>query len=182
MSPRKIILLFSILLLLLLVVIVVQSLSHVRLFATLWTAACQVFLSFTISWNLLKLTPIKSVIPSNHLILYHPLLFLCSIFPIIRIFTNELAVFIKWPNYWSFSFSISPSSEYSGLISSRIDWSDLLAGQGTFKSLLQHHSSKVLILQHFWSLYKTEMTLKISITHFKLKRKIQKNRNEEGDS
>ena len=146
MSPRKIILLFSILLLLLLVVIVVQSLSHVRLFATLWTAACQVFLSFTISWNLLKLTPIKSVIPSNHLILYHPLLFLCSIFPIIRIFTNELAVFIKWPNYWSFSFSISPSSEYSGLISSRIDWSDLLAGQGTFKSLLQHHSSKVLII------------------------------------
>ena len=156
--------------LLLLGVIVVYSLSHVQLFATLWTAACQVFLSFTISRNLLRLMSIKSVIPSNHLILYHPLLFLCSIFPIIRIFSNELAVVIKWPKYWSFSFSISPSSEYLGLISSRMDWFDLLAGQGTFKSLLQHHSSKASILQHFWSLYKTEMTLKIPITHFMLKR------------
>ena len=121
--------------------VVIQSLIHARLFATSWTAACQASLSIIISWSLLKLMSIKSVIPSNHLILCLSLLLLPSIFPSIRVFSNELALLIRWPKYYS-SFSISPSSEYSGLISFRIDWLDLLALQGTLKSLLQHHSLK----------------------------------------
>ena len=121
---------------------VVQLLSHVSLFVTPWTAALQASLSFTISWSLLKLMSIESVIPSNHLILCCPFLLLPSIFPRIRVFLNESALHIRWPNYWSFSFSISLSNEYSGLISFRMDWLDLLAVQGTLKSLLQHHSSK----------------------------------------
>ena len=127
-------------------VVVVQSLSPVQLFETPWTAECQHSLSFTISWSLLKLMSIDSVIPSNHLVLCRPLLLLPSIFPSIRVFSNdELALRIRWPNYWSFSFSISPSSEYSELISFRIDWFDLPAVQGTLKSLLQHQSLKVSI-------------------------------------
>ena len=113
-----------------------------------WTAAHQAFLSFTISLSLLKLMSFDSVMPSNHLVLCHPLLLLPSIFPSIRVFSNdELALCIRWPNYWSFSFSISPSNEYLELISFRIDWFDLLAVQGTLKSLLQHHSSKASILR-----------------------------------
>ena len=126
----------------------VQSLSHVQLFATPWIAARQASLSITNSWGLLKLTSIESVMPSNHLILCHPLLLLSSIFPSIRVFSNESALRISWPKYWSFRFSISPSNEYSGLISIRIDWLDLFAVQETLKSLLQHHSSKVSILRH----------------------------------
>jgi len=124
----------------------VQLLSRVQLFSTPWTAAHQASLSITNSQSLLKLTSVESVMPSNHLILCHPLLLLPSIFPSIRIFSNESVLCIRWPKYWSFSFSISPSDEYSGLISFRIDWLDLLAVQGTLKSLLQHHSSKALIL------------------------------------
>ena len=120
--------------------IVVQSLSHVRLFVTPWTASCQASLSFTISQSLLKLMSIESVMPSNHLVLYCPLLLLPSIFSSIRIFSNELALHISWPKYYSFSFSISLSSEYSGFISFRIDWFDLLAVQGTLRSLLLNHS------------------------------------------
>ena len=123
-------------------------LSHVRRFAIPWTAVCQASLSITNSWSLLKLMSIKSVMPSNHLILCHPLL-LPSIFPNIRVFSNESVVHIRWPKYWSFSFSISPSSDHSGLISFRIDWFGLLAFQGSLKSLFQHHSSKASILQ--WS-------------------------------
>ena len=123
-----------------------QSLSHVRLFATPWTTTCQPSLSFTISWGLLKLTSIESMMPSNHIILCCPLLLLPSVFPSIRVFSNESTLPIRWPKYWSFSFSISPSSEYSGLISFRIDWFDLLAVQETLKSFLQHHSSKASIL------------------------------------
>ena len=126
----------------------VQSLSCVRLFATPWTTACQASLSITNSWSLLKLMSIQSVMPSNHLILCRPLLLLLSIFPNIRVFSNDSVLHIRWPKYWSFSFSISPSNEYSGLISFRIDWLDLLVVQGTFQSLLQHHSSKASILQH----------------------------------
>ena len=125
----------------------VQSLSHVWLFATPWTAACQASLSITNSWSLLKLMSVQSVMPSSHLILCRPLL-LPSIFPTIRIFSNGSALHIRWPKYWCFSFSISPSNEYSGLIFFRIDWFDLRAVQGTLKSLLQHHSSKASILQH----------------------------------
>ena len=124
----------------------IQSLSHVQLFATPWTAACQASLFFTISWSLLKLMLIESVMPSNYLILCCPLL-LPSIFPSIRVFSNKSALRIRWPKYWSFSFNISPSNEYSGLISFRIDWLDLLAVQGTLKSLLQNHSSKASIVQ-----------------------------------
>ena len=113
-----------------------------------WTVACQVSLSITNSQRLLKLMSIESVIPSNHLILFHPLLLLPSIFPSIRVFSNESALCIRWPQYWSFSFSISSSNEYSGLISFRIDWFDILAVQATLKSLLQHHSSKAPILLH----------------------------------
>ena len=116
--------------------------------ATPWTAACQASLSITNSQSLLKLTSIVLVMPSNHLILCHPLLLLPSVFPSIRVFSNESFHHIRWPMYWSFSFSISPSNEYSGLISFRMDWLDLLAVQGTHKSLLQHHSSKVSILWH----------------------------------
>ena len=120
----------------------VQSLSHVRLFATPRTEACQASLSITNSWILLKLMSIKLVMPSNHLLLCCLLFLLPSIFPSIRVFSNELVLGIRWPEYWSFSFSISLSSEYSELISFRMDWLDLLAVQGTLKSLLQHHSSK----------------------------------------
>ena len=112
-----------------------------------WSAARQASLSPTISWSLLKLMSIESVMPSNHLILCCPLLLLPSIFPSIRVFSNELALPIRWPKYWSFSFSISPSNENSGLISFRIDWFDLLAVQGTLKSLLQHHNLKASVLQ-----------------------------------
>jgi len=117
------------------------------LFETPWTAARQASLSITNSRNLLKLMSIKWVMPSNHLILCHPLLFLPSIFPSIRVFSNELVLCIRWPKYWSFSFSITPSNEHSALISFSTDWLDLLAVQGTLKSLLQHHSSKASILQ-----------------------------------
>ena len=114
---------------------------------TPWTAACQTSLSITNSWSLLKLMSIKSVMPSNQLILCHPLLLLPSVFASIRVFMKESALCIRWPNYWSFCFSISPSSEYSRFISFRIDWFDLLKVQGTFKSLLQHHSPKASILR-----------------------------------
>ena len=125
----------------------VQSLTSVRLFATPWTAARQAYLSITNSGSLLKLMSIESVMPSNHLVLCRPLLLLPSIFPNIRVFANESALCIGWPKYWSFSLNISPSNEYPGLISFRMDWLDLLVVQGTLKSLLQHHSSKVSILQ-----------------------------------
>ena len=123
----------------------VQSLSHVWLFATPWTAAHQASLSITNTQSPPKPMSIESVMPPNHLILCHPLL-LPSIFPIIRVFSNESALSMRWPKYWSFSFNISPSNEYSGLISFRMDWLDFLAVQGTLKSLLQHHSSKASIL------------------------------------
>ena len=125
----------------------VQSLSCVQLFATPWTAAHQASLSITNSRIPPKPMSIESMMPSNHLILCHPLLLLPSIFSSIRVFSNESVLHIRWPKYWSFSFSISPSSEYSGLISFRMDWLDLLAVQGTLKSLLQHHSSKASILR-----------------------------------
>ena len=125
----------------------VQSLSRVCLFATPWTTGRQASLSIINSWSLLKLMSIESVMLSNHLILCHPLLLLPSIFPSIRVFSNESGLCIRWPKYWSFSFRISPSNEYSGLISFRMGWLDLLAVQGTLKSLLQHHSSKASILQ-----------------------------------
>ena len=128
--------------------VAVQSLSHVRLFETPWTAACRSSLSFTISWSLLKLMSVESVMPSNHLVLCHPLLLLPLIFPSIRVFSNESAVRIRWSKRWSLSLSISPSNEYSGLISFRIDWFDLFAIQRTLKSLLQHHSSEASILWH----------------------------------
>ena len=124
----------------------VQSLSHVWFFAIPWTAALQASLSITNSWSLLKLMSIESVMPSNHLILCH-LLLLPSIFPSIRVFSNESVLCIRWPKYWSFNFSISPSNEYSGLISFRFDWFDLLEVQETLKSLLQYHSSKASILR-----------------------------------
>ena len=113
-----------------------------------WTEACQASLSITNSWSLLKLMSTESVMPSNYLILSCPLLIPPSIFPSIRVFSNESALRIRWPKYWSFSFSISPSNEYSRLISFRMDWLDLLTVQGTLKSLLQHHSSKASIIQH----------------------------------
>ena len=124
----------------------VQSLSYVRLFATPLTAAHQASLSNTNSGSLLKLMSIESVMPSNHLILCPPLLLLPLIFPTIRVFSSEVVLHIRRPKYWSFSFSISPSKEYSGLISFRMDWLDLLAVQGTLKGLLQHHSSKASVL------------------------------------
>ena len=126
----------------------VQSLSPVRLFATPWTAACQTSLSITNSQSLLKLMPIESVMPCSHLILCLPLFLLPPIPPSIRVFSNESTVHMRWSKYWIFSFSISPSNEHSGLISFRMHWLDLLAVQGTLKSLLQHHSSKALIFQH----------------------------------
>ena len=124
----------------------VQSLSRVQLFATPWTAAHQASLSITNSWSFLKLKSIELVMPSSHLILCHPLLLLPSIFPSISVFSNEPVLLIRWPEYWSFSFSISPSNKHSGLISFRMDWLDLLAVQGTLKSLLQCHNSKASIL------------------------------------
>ena len=126
--------------------VVVQLLSGVWLFVTPWTAACQASLSFTISQSLLKLMSIESVMPSNHLVVCWPLLPPPSIFPSIRVFSNESALCIRWPKYWS--FSISPSNEYLELISFRIGWLDLLAVQGTLKSLLQYHRSKASVLQH----------------------------------
>ena len=125
---------------------VAQLLSRVRLFVTPWIAARQASLSITNSRSLPSLMSIESVMTSNHLILCHPLLLLSSIFPSIRVFSNESALLIRWPNYWSFNFSISPSNEHSELISFRMDWLDLLAVQGTLKSLLQHHSAKASIL------------------------------------
>ena len=125
-----------------------QSLSPVRLFVTPLISARQASLSITSSWSLLKLLSIALVMPSNHLILCHPLLLPPSIFPSIRVFSNESVLHIRWPKYWSFSFSISPSNEYSGLISFRIDRLDLLGVQGALKSVLQHHSSKASILRH----------------------------------
>ena len=127
-------------------IFVVQSLSSVWLFATPRTAARQVSLSFTIAWSLLKLISVESMMPSNHLVLCHPLLLLPLIFPSIRVFSNGSALHIRCPKYWNFSFSISPFNEYLGLISFRMDWLDLLAVQGTLKSLLQHHSSKASII------------------------------------
>ena len=124
----------------------VQSLSRVQLFATPWTEACQTSLSITNSQSLFSLMSIEPVMPSNHLILCCPLLLMSSIFPRIRVFSNESALCIRWQKYWSCSFNISPSNEHPGLISFRMDWVDLLAVQGTFKSLLQPHSSKTLIL------------------------------------
>ena len=125
----------------------VQSFNHFRLFVTLWTAARQASLSITGSQGLPKPKSIELVVPSNHLILCCPLLLLPSIFPRIRIFSNESALRIRWPKYWSFSFNISPSNEHTGLISLRMDWLDFLAVQGTLKSLLQHRSSKASIFQ-----------------------------------
>ena len=133
----------------------VQSLSGVWLFMTPWTAVCQASLSITNSWSLFKLISIESVMPSNLLILCHSLL-PPSIFPSIRVFSNESVLHIRWPNYWSFSFSISPSNEHSGLISFRMDWLDLLAVQGTLN--LQHHSSKASILLVLSFLYSPTLT------------------------
>ena len=124
----------------------IQSLSRVQLFAIPWTAARQASLSISNSWSFLKLMFIELLMPSNHFILYHPLLFLPSFFPSIRVFSIEPVLCIMWPKYWGFSFSISPSNEYSGLISFRMDWLDLFSVQGTLKSLLQHLSSKASIL------------------------------------
>ena len=126
----------------------VQLLSHVWIFVTPWTAVHQASLSITNSWSPPKPMSIVSVGPSNHLILCHPLLLLPSIPPSIRVFSNESALHMRWPKYWSFSFSISPSNEHPGLISFRMDWLDLLAVQGTLKSILQHHSSKASVLRH----------------------------------
>ena len=125
---------------------VIVQLSCVQFFVTPWTTACQAPLSSTVSWSLLTFMSIESVMLSNHLILCPSLLLLPSIFPSIRVFSSELAFHIKWPKYWSFSFSISPANEYSGWISFRIDWFDLLAVEGTLENLLQHHNSKVVIL------------------------------------
>ena len=124
-----------------------SSVSHVQLFENPWTAAYQASLSITNSWSLLKLMSIESVMPFNHLILYYPPLLLPSIFPSIRVFSNESLLLIRWPKYCSFSCSISPSNEYSGLISFRMDWLDILAIQGTLKNLLQHHISKASVLR-----------------------------------
>ena len=126
----------------------VQSLSSVQLFATPWITACQASLSITSSWSLLKLMPIELVMPSSHLILCRPLLLLPPVPPSIRVFSNKSTLRMRWPKYWNFSFSISPSNEHPGLISFRMDWLDLLAVQGTLKSLLQHHSSKASMLWH----------------------------------
>ena len=136
----------------------VQSLSRVRLFVTPWTAARQASLSITNSRSLPKLMSIESVMPSNHLILCCPLLLLPSIFPSIMVFSSESVLHIRWPKDWSFSFSISPSNEYSGLISFRMDWLDILAVQGTLKSVLQQHSSKPSVLPALWLLYGSTLT------------------------
>ena len=136
------------LLLLLLLLLLFSHSVCVQLFVTPWTTVHQASLSFTISQSLLKLMSIDSVMPSSHLILCHPLILLPSISPNIRVFSKDLALRIRWPKYWGFSFGISPSNDYSRLISFSIDWFDLLAVQGTLKSLLQHHSSKASIIQH----------------------------------
>ena len=128
--------------------VIVQSLSRVHLFVTIWTATHQASLSFTVSWSLLKFMSIESVMLSNHLILCCPFLLLLSTFPSISVFSSELALCIRWPKYWSFSSNVSLSNQYLGFISFRIDWFDLLAVQGTLKSLFQHHSSKASIFQH----------------------------------
>ena len=141
----------------------VQSNSRVQFFATPWTAAHQASLSITNSRSLLKLMSIESVMPSNHLILCHPLLLLPSIFPSIRVFSNESVLCITWPKYWR--FSISPSNEYSRLISFRIDWLDLLAVQGTLNNLLQHHNSKASILQLFISPFPMPHHLRLTSLH-----------------
>ena len=133
-------------------------LSHVQLFVTSWTAAHQNSLSITTSQSLLKLMPISSVMPSNYLLLCHPLLLLPSIFLSIRVLSNKSVIHIRWPKYWSFSFSISPTGEFSELISFRIDWLDVLAVLGTLKSLLQYHSSKATILQSLSFLYSPTLT------------------------
>ena len=143
--------------------IVVQSLSRVQLFATPWTAAHQASLSFSISRSLLKFMSTESVMPLSHLILCHPLLLLPSIFPSTRISSSKLALHIRQPKYWSFSFSTSPSNEYSGLISFRIDWFDLLAVQGTLKSAVQHNSSKASILQH-WAFFMVQLSYQYMTT------------------
>ena len=139
---------------------------------TPWTVAHQAFLSFTISQSFLKLMSIESVMPSNHLVLCHPLLLLPSIFPSIRVFSKESVFPIRRPKYWSFSFSINPSNEYSGLISFGIDWFDLLAVQGTLKSLLQHHSSKASILQHSSTFFMDQLSHPIYCAAKKPKHKI----------
>ena len=136
----------------------VQSLSRIWLFVTPWTAACQASLSITNSQSLLKLMSIESVMPSNHLILCIPLLLLPSIFPSIRVFSNESVLRIRWPKYYDFSFRINPYKEYTGLISFRTDWLDLLAVQGTLKSVFQHHSSKASILHQLSFLYSPTLT------------------------
>ena len=140
------------------IVVAVQLPSHVWLFLTLWAVAYQASLSFIISQSLLKLMFIELVMPSNHLILCYPLLLLPSIFPSIRVFSSESALRIRWPKDWSFSFSISPFNEYSGLISFRMDWLDLIAIQGTLKRLLQHHSSKVINSSTLSLLYSPTLT------------------------
>ena len=137
---------------------VVQSLSCVQLFATPWTEAHQASLSFTVSQSLLRLISIESVMPSNHLILCRPLLLLPSVFPSMRVFSNELVLHIRCLKYWSFSFSISPFNEYSGLISFRIDWFDLLAAQETLKNLLQYHKFKSISSSAFSFLYGPTLT------------------------
>ena len=136
----------------------VQSLSSDHVCVTPWTAACQASLSITNSWSLLKIMWIESVMPSNHHILCHPLLLLPPIPPSIRVFSNELTLHMRWPKYWTFSFSISPSNEHPGLISYRMDWLDLLVVQGTLKSLLQHHSSKSIIFSVFSFLHSPTLT------------------------
>ena len=140
------------------ILVVVKTLSSVQLFATPGTAAHQTSLSITNSQSLLRLTSIKLVMPSNHLILYHPILLPPSIFPSIRVFSKESALPIRWPKYWSFSFLITLSNEYSGLISFRMDWLDFLAVQGTLKSLLQHHNPKASILVALSFLYSPTLT------------------------
>ena len=134
-----------------------QSLSHVQFFAMPWTVAWQAFLSITNSWSLMKLMSIESVMPSNHLNLCHPILLTPSIFPSTRVFSTESVLHIRWPKYWSFSFIISPSNEYAGLTSFRMDWLDLLAVQRTLESLLQQHSSKVSIIQH-WAFFIVQLS------------------------
>jgi len=151
--------------------IAVLLLSHVQLFAAPWTAACQAPLSSTISWSLLKFMSTESVMLLNHLILCHPILLLSSFFPSIRGFFNESALCIRWPKYWSFTFSISPFNEYSGLISFRIDWFHLHTVQGTLKSLLQHHSMKASILWHsaffLVQLSQLYMTIRKIVFHYR---------------
>ena len=149
----------------------IQSFSHVWLFVTPWTAACQASLSITNSWSLLVVISIELVMPSNHLILCRPLLLPPSVFGSIRVFSNESVLCIRWPKYWSFSFIISPYNDYSGLISFRIDWFELLEVQRTLKSLLQHHSSKASVLQcsPFFILWSQSCLVQAIISDFKIR-------------